>query len=117
MTVTASVRARFALLTVGRLVLGAAALFRGVEIYKADANSIGALGFLLFGLMLLWWGTVGARALFSKNTTANVTLIARDIAAVDRRAPSGLKPLWIAIAILLGVFLVWVSIAKLIGAS
>jgi hypothetical protein len=120
MNVPARTKARFALLTFGRLLLGAVALFRSAETYRSDAlpwKPLPSLGFFLLGLLLLWWGVVGARALLRGDTPAAQTLVAGTIAEVDRRAPSGLKPLWIALLAILGVFVGWALISNLIGAS
>lgn len=120
MAVSARVKARFGLLTLGRLLVGAAALFRAVEIYRTSsspASPLLSLGALLFGLALLWWAVVGVRALLTRDPLVEAAVIASDVAEIDKRAPSGLKPLWIALAVILGAFLICILIAKLIGAS
>jgi hypothetical protein len=120
MKVTARVKARFALLTFGRVLLGGTALCRSVETFRSESTSwtpLPSLGFLLLGLVLLWWGVVGARALFIGDTPADEALVSGTIAEVDRRAPSGLKPLWIAILAILGAFLAWILISRLLGAT
>jgi hypothetical protein len=40
-----------------------------------------------------------------------------EIDDLERRAPSGLRPLWVALALIVGIFLVWVIIAGLAGVS
>ena len=116
--VATRVKGRFALLTVGRLFIGGACLFRALELYRAaSSSSLLSLLFLLVGVTLLWWGAVGARALLSGNGAKDDVLIENSVADVDRRAPSGLKPLWIALGSVLGAFLLWVLIAGLIGAT
>lgn len=110
-------KGRFALLTTGRFVVGAAALYRAVEIYEADGPSALSFAFLTVGLVLLWWGVVGIRALLRGNAATDEALIASSVADVDRHAPSGLKPLWIGLAVILGAFVIWVLIAGLAGAT
>ena len=120
MAVSARIKARFALLTVGRLLIGAAALFRGIEIYRtgsSPASPLLSLGALLVGLVFLWWAVIGVRALFTRDPLVEAAVIASDVAEVDKRAPSGLKPLWIALAVILGAFVLWVLIAGLVGAT
>jgi hypothetical protein len=112
----ARVKWRFALLTLGRLLMGSASLYRAVEIFKAGDSSILLLVFLIFGLALLWWGVVGALALLRSNTETDEPLIASAITDVDRRAPSGTRPLWIALAAILSAFVIWILIANLVGA-
>ena len=120
MPIPTRVKARFALITAGRLLLGAGALFRAVEIYRGDSSAtspVVALGVLVIGLLLLWWAVVGVRALLARDSLTDATIIASSVAEVDKRAPSGLKPLWIALVIILGAFLLWVLVAGLIGAT
>jgi|SRR5215470_14131681 len=120
MAVPTRIKARFALLTFGRFLLGATALFRSVETYRTDDSAwapLPSLGFLLLGLLLLWWSVVGVLALFRGDTPEAEALVAGTVAEVDRRAPSGLKPLWIALLAILGAFLAWVLISNLPGAT
>lgn len=119
MAVSARVKARFAFLTLGRLIVGAAALLRAVEMYRTSsspASPVLSLGALLFGLALLWWAVVGVRALLIRDPLVEAAVIASDVAEIDKRAPSGLKPLWIALVVILGAFLIWIAITKLTGA-
>ena len=120
MAVSVRVKARFALLTLGRLLFGSAALFRAVEIYRTSsspASPLLSLGALLVGLAFLWWAVVGVRALLTRDPLIEAPVIASDVAEMDKRAPSGLKPLWIALAVILGAFLLWGLIAGLTGAT
>jgi hypothetical protein len=111
------VKGRFVLLTIGRFLIGGASLFRSVELFMTDsASPLLPTVFLLVGMMFLWWGVVGARALFSSDPLQR-GLIAAEIAEVDRRAPSGLKPLWVALGTILAMFLIWVLIAGWLGAT
>jgi hypothetical protein len=116
---TTGIRARFALLTIGRLLIGAGALFRGVEAIRSMSStnsSVLPLGFLIVGLALLWWGVVGVRAFFSKDPLMQAQM-ALDVDDMDRRAPSGLKPLWIGIAVAIGLVIVICLFAELVSAT
>jgi hypothetical protein len=107
-------------LTLGRLLIGAAALFRAVEIYRTSsspASPLLSLGALLFGLALLWWAVVGVRALLTRDPLVEAAVIASAVADIDKRAPSGLKPLWIALAVILVAILMCVLISNLTGAT
>jgi|HubBroStandDraft_1064217.scaffolds.fasta_scaffold05154_9 hypothetical protein len=115
----ARARVRFALVTVGRLLLGGAALFRSLELLRsASSSNVPKLSllFLVVGLLMLWWGAVGARALLSSDPLAKAHM-QLEIDDLERRAPSGLRPLWVALALIVGIFLVWVIIAGLAGVS
>ena len=115
-----SPKGRFALLTVGRLVLGAGALFRSLETYRDGSGFLWPLVpfvFLVAGLFLLWWGAQGLVALFFSKTQAAHSLITSSVAAIDSRAPSGLKPLWVTLGVLMLVFLLWALLRNLLGAA
>ena len=110
-----SSRGRFAFLTFARLLLGVAALARAVELFKTESSPLsvlGAVALLLFGAALLWWGMVGVRALRGRNGAEDGRIIADAVADMDRRAPSGLRPLWIGLLLVVGIFLVWILYAS-----
>jgi hypothetical protein len=66
---------------------------------------------------MLWWAVIGVRALLSRDPLVEAAVIASDVAEIDKRAPSGLKPLWVALAVILGGLLLWILIGNLIGAT
>jgi hypothetical protein len=110
-----STRGRFAFLTVARLLLGAAALARAVELFKtgtSPVSSLGSVALVLFGASLLWWGLVGVRALRGHNGAQDERIITDAVADMDRRAPSGLRPLWIGLLLVVGIFLIWMLYAS-----
>lgn len=120
MTASHSVKARFALLTTGRLILGCASLFRAVETYRPSIESsfpFTSLGFLALGLVLFWWAVRGMVALFGSTSQEADSLIANSMADVDSQAPSGLKPLWIGLGLVISVFVLWILLSKLFGAA
>jgi hypothetical protein len=103
-------KGRFVLLTFGRLVLGAAALWRAVALFRTASPFpwwIVAGACLIFGAGLLWAGVVGVRALCGKGAHQEM-LIASTVAEIDQRAPSGLKPLWIALLIIAGIVVAFI---------
>jgi hypothetical protein len=111
-----SVRSRFALLTIGRLVLGVAAVARAIELVRSETSShlhILPTLLLAFGLSLLYWGVIGARALRGGHGVEVQRLISGAVADLDRRAPSGLKPLWIGILVVIVVFVAWMVIESM----
>lgn len=116
MSARGSVKARFALLTIGRLLLGAGSLYLALETYMEAAGAYWPLQTILFlaiGLSLMWLGTKGLVALFFSKSEATQSLIVDSVAEIDSRAPSGLKPLWLTLAVLLGIFvicLIWSGI-------
>jgi hypothetical protein len=117
--VAAKTRLRFALLTTGRLLLGGAALFRGLEAYgsaSSPTSSKLSLVFLPVGLLFLWWGVVGLRAIFSKDPLMRAQM-AMDVAEMERWAPSGLRPLWIGIAVFVGLIIVASIVASLVSGT
>jgi succinate dehydrogenase/fumarate reductase cytochrome b subunit len=94
--------------------LGAAALARAIEMFKDGASPqqpIFPIFLLVFGIAMFYWGVNGVRALRGRHGPEDEKLIASEVAEVDRRAPSGLKPLWIGLAVVVGIFLIWVVIA------
>ena len=112
------IRFRFALLTVGRLLLGGAALFRGVEAVASASSPTSprlSLLFLPVGLIFLWWGAVGLRAIFNEDPLMRAQM-AMDVAEMERQAPSGLRPLWIGIAVFVGVVIAVSIVASLVSA-
>ena len=112
-----SIRSRFALLTVGRLVLGVAAIARATQMFRDDSFvrfPLFPLLPLVFGIAMLYWGIVGVRALRGGHGVEDEKLIARAVADVDRRAPSGLKPLWIGILAVIGLIVVSAFIASIV---
>jgi hypothetical protein len=114
----ARIRSRFALLTIGRLLLGGAALFRGIEAFESASSPTSSklpLLFLPLGLVLLWWGSTGLRAIFSKDPLIQAQM-AMDIAELERKAPSGLRPLWIGIAVFVGIVILVIVVASLVSA-
>lgn len=119
MALPRSVKARFSFLTAGRFILATAALFRAVELNSDGSGSSqgAALFALLIGLALLWWAVQGALALFGGTPEIADSLISASVADIDRRAPSGLKPLWVALGIVVGAFVLWVLWSGLFGAA
>ena len=107
---SAATKGRFVLLTVGRIGLGVAALWRAVALFKT-ANPfpwwIVAVACLIFGAGLLWAGVVRVLVLWGKGTDREM-FIANDVADIDRRYPSGLKPLWIGLLIVVGIVVVFI---------
>jgi hypothetical protein len=102
--------------------LGVAALARAVDLYigmyrdRASLQQpIFPLVLSVFGILMLYWGVIGVRALRGRHGPEDDKLIASAISEVDRRAPSGLKPLWIGLAIVVGIFLTWVVVAGLLA--
>jgi hypothetical protein len=108
-------KGRFVLLTVGRLILGVAAIARAVELFTT-ANPFPSwmvsVALLIFGAGLLWWGVAGVRALRGKGSNPEM-FISDAVADIDRRAPSGLKPLWIGLLIVVGIIVVCVLYGSL----
>ena len=120
MTATRFAKSRFALLTIGRLILGSAALYRAVGTYRSSSDSslpLVSLAFLFLGLILLWWAVNGLVALFGGKCQAADSLITTSVADVDSRAPSGLKPLWVGLGLVIGTFVLWILLSKLLGAA
>jgi hypothetical protein len=117
--VVARIRARFALLTGGRLLLGGAALFRGLEalnsVSSPDSSKL-PLAFLPVGLVLIWWGAVGVRAIFSNDPLKRAQM-ALDVAEMERRAPSGLRPVWIGITVAIGLVFLAIIVAEIVSAT
>jgi hypothetical protein len=120
MTAARSVKSRFALLTAGRLIFGCAALYRAVETYQSSSDSalpLASLGFLALAVILLWWSAIGFVALFRSSSEPADSFIESSVANVDSRAPSGLKPLWIGLGLVIGVFILWILLSKLLDAA
>ncbi len=120
MALSSSTKARFVLLTLGRLILGTAALFRAVELYQNGSDTFPAVfsvAFLVVGLALLWWAVQGLLALLGGTPQTADSLIRASVADIDMRAPSGLKPLWIGLGIVVSAFVLWILWSGLFGAA
>ena len=110
-----SVRSRFALLTVGRLLFGVAAIARALELMRNSTSlrpQVVPSLLVVLGVALISWGAVGARALRGRRGSDDAQLISNSISEIDRRAPSGLRPLWIGLFIVLVTFLSWTLVAS-----
>lgn len=116
MAVPRRTKARFIVLTIGRFVIGAAALFRSLELFGENSLAL-ALVVFCFGLVLLWWGIVGFRVLFGARDPLKDAYILENIKNVETRAPSGLRPLWMTLLAILGVFFAFIVVTLLSRAS
>jgi hypothetical protein len=77
---------------------------------EAGFSSILAL-YALVGVVCIWYTLRLLRTIARPKDAANEAFATKELAQIEALAPSGLKPLWIALLIFFACFVVYVTVA------
>jgi hypothetical protein len=67
--------------------------------------------YVLFGVVCIWYTLRLLRSVAQPKDGASEAFAAKELAQIEAMAPSGLRPLWIALLIFFACFLAYVAVA------